>query len=225
MPKTMQHQRLPEYSDYPAEKVEGGYALKAQNDGTGSGCATVFMIIWSLGWLGISGTMTIIGIATQTWPLAAFAGLFVLVGLGVVYGAMVLPYLVRQRFATPYFAINAWPLTTGNSYGMSFQRRIKRGVVASDGLVQVLISCAEVTRMQFGTETRYNSRVLWQEAFDFSQVAGASAFEAQWLSSLPVGLPPSFDSYNSWLEWQVAVRIISAGLPDHLVQYKLKVEQ
>jgi hypothetical protein len=223
MPKAMQHQRLPEYSDYSTEKVEGGYALAPQGDK--SGCSSLFMIIWSVGWLGISGTMTIIGIVTQIWPMAIFAGLFVLIGLGAVYSTVVLPYLVSQRFAAPYFAINAWPLTTGGSYGMSFQRRVKRGVVASDGLVQVLVACAEVTRVQFGTETRYNSHVLWQEAFDFPQTAGASAFEAQWLSSLPAGLPPSFDSYNSWLEWQVAVRIISAGLPDHLVQYKLRVEQ
>jgi hypothetical protein len=222
MPEPQQHERLPNYTLPKPQPVEGGYRIQPQY--TQSGCNQVFMIVWCTIWLGGSGLGFIASLRNGDLVPILFTGLFVVIGLGVAYGFFILPWWLKLVLRPSYFATSDWPQQLGHNHGFSFQRLLRSGTTPPGSKVLVLVSCAAVTATQQGTDTIYNSEVLWQQHLVFPQESGQPGFSAQWNSEFPSHLPASLTSNNHWIEWQVAIKIEAAGIPGNLEQYMLWVE-
>jgi hypothetical protein len=219
MSKSQQHERLGSYVLPKPQAVDGGYTILPQN--THPGCTQTFMIVWCTIWLSISGFGFIAALREGDIFPILFTGLFVVIGLVTAYGFLILPWWLQLSMRPSYFAISDWPQQLGHNHGFSFQRLLRSGTTPPGSKVLVLVSCAAVTATQQGTDTIYNSEVLWQQHLVFPQESGQPGFSAQWNSEFPSHLPASLTSNNHWIEWQVAIKIEAAGIPENLEQYML----
>jgi hypothetical protein len=219
------HERLTNHQPIPTVEVVGGYALKDQNSGIIGGIGLAFMAFTAVSWVGGALLMLVVslfiddGFWLRLMSAAAFAA-----GLYFAYVLVVTPWLVRQRFQDPYFAINDHPLHRGQEYGMSFQRLLRSGFMPPACQVMVKVSCANVTATQRGTTTFYDATVLWEHDIELNQSSSEQGFVGQWNVVLPEHLPASEDGAGHWIEWQVAIKMFGKGVPNNLLQYKLWVK-
>ncbi len=122
--------------------------------------------------------------------------------------------------------LNLYPIRRGQQLELRFLRRLKSGqTLPNSGLLEWVLSCAEVTKTKDGSSVTYSQEVLWSADFSAVRVAaGAASLEARATVDIPQHLPPSYtgapprlsgwsnQSSNSWIEWKLRAALSIKGL-------------
>ncbi len=147
------------------------------------------------------------------WSLTFFITPFVLVGIGLV--VIVLRHLVVTTAVGPtLIEISDQPLHPGERYRLFLSQT---GRLKMNSL-EVLFVCDEETTYRQGTDTRTETKRVYQQSLfrrGKVKVRAGAPFEADCEVEVPAGAMHSFKSGHNEIAWKILVRGSPARWPDY----------
>ncbi|NNJ25487.1 hypothetical protein [Alienimonas chondri] len=206
------------------EGPDAGAKLTGSNSGCGMGCGLIAIVI-------VTGALTF-G-ASQVFPEFGWPdwtlGLILVPGAATFLAVLGYGLMLRWAVHPGEAAISPWPLRPGMTGEVRFAQRLKKGLALNE--LRAELTCTEVARYRVGTNTRTERNERYRISLPpvtFDSKGGRyeparQAVTAVWEITIPADAPPSLDTHNSDVNWELAVTLDIDRHPDARTNFPLRV--
>lgn len=188
----------------------------------------VALLIFSLFWLAVSGTMLYFITREDGWNFGAwFVSLFVLVGVAIFVGGVVVlvrAMMVNARIQPATIICSRLPLRLGDAFEIEYEQHVRARCKIEQ--VTLKLACREWVRYRVGTDTRTAEHDVFEEEavlLTAGELAPPQYMTAAAQFTIPAEGMHSFEASDNKITWRLVLTTSIASWPDFAAAFPLVV--
>jgi len=182
------------------------------------GCLIGFALFWTA----FSSIFLVIGVTQEELPFTIVGGLFVLIGIGLLFFSLLTMY-TRYRVGKPEIQLSDQTLRVGQPLTISYFHSFKSHVRVGQILVKLIFK--ETATYQQGTDTRtvQHEEIIAEFEEPGGEFRSGTMIEHTFNTRIPPDGMHTLNVRRNQLQWFVKFQIEIPSLPDFVNEYELDV--
>ena len=210
--------RLGHDDAYTPTPVADGFQLST---GVGRFAGAKFLALFVVLWTGFSSLFVFIGLGVGEPVMAAFGGLFVLVGLAVAVG-LVRSIRVGKAWEAAIAVLDRWPVRMGEAARGWFHQTATADRSMADRVTATLV-LRESATYRVGTDTRTATEDVARVPLVLEPEERDGRVGFGFTIAIPGEGPPTIDLPRNLVEWLIEFDVSETGSPDTSALFPVRV--